>query len=77
MMASQAGLPQRLDHIATQALDGDFDAAVILARRAPCKDFESWFIRWVPESERSDVDVLDLYADAYHRMLMEREAKAS
>lgn len=72
-MPTQPSLPQRLDHIAKDALEGDADAALILAKRCPCSSFLTFLARWVKPGDM-DVATFDLFSDAYHRMEMEREA---
>lgn len=74
-MPAQPYLPQRLDHIAKEALEGDPDAALLLAKRAPCSSFLTFLARWVKPGDMT-ADVFDRFADAYDRMEMEREAAA-
>lgn len=61
--------------LAAEAIDGDTDAALELARRAPDKGFLPFLARWVPEGAMNPL-VFNVFADAYDRMLMEKEAKA-
>lgn len=57
--------------LATEALDGDPDAAYTLAKQQPCKGFLSWLAKWVPADEMT-VDVFDRFSDAYQRMELEK-----
>jgi hypothetical protein len=58
--------------LATEAIDGSADAAFQLAKCAPDKGFLSWLAKWVPAGEMT-AEVFDRFADAYHRMEMDRE----
>lgn len=56
--------------LAKDALEGDGDAAVQLAKRSPCKGFDSWFRRWCPADERTES--FDVFSDAYARMELDK-----
>lgn len=70
-MPSQAGLPQRLDHIVRDALAGDEDAVFRLAKEEPEDAFLPWLARFVPEGAMT-VELFELWASAYERMERER-----
>lgn len=69
-MAFGTGKPT-FRQLADQALDGDGDAAFMLAKRAPDKGFLSFLARWVPEGAMS-AEIFNTFADAYRRMELER-----
>jgi hypothetical protein len=52
--------------------EGADDAALELARRAPCRDFPEFVRRFMPASD-PDVTVFDRLRDAYARMEWERD----
>lgn len=62
---------QTFDQLARDARGGDSDAALMLAKQAPCKGFLSFLARWVPEGEMT-VEIFDRFSDSYQRMEMDR-----
>lgn len=70
-MPSQAGLPQRLDHIIRDALAGNEDAVFRLAQEEPEDAFLPWLARFMPKGALTS-ELFELWASAYERMEMER-----
>jgi hypothetical protein len=58
--------------LAEQALDGDQDAALLLARSRPCKGFLSFLAYFVPDGQMT-VPIFDCLSDAYRQMENERD----
>lgn len=70
-MPSQAGLPQRLDHIVRDALAGDDDAVILLARKWPEDAFLPWLARFMPTGALTS-ELFEQWACAYERAELER-----
>jgi hypothetical protein len=61
----------RLTHLVRDALAGDADAALMLAKDYPGEGFLPFLARFVKPADMT-VATFDLFSDAYHRMELER-----
>jgi hypothetical protein len=64
-------LPNRLDHIVRDALAGDEDAVLVLAREEPEDAFLPWLARFMPTGKLTS-DLFELWASTYERVELER-----